>query len=106
MKAQLRSTSIVAAFGVLGLLLVGPANAGAAETVTFYEDVLPIFQDNCQTCHRQAGQNITGIIAPMSLMTYEKHAHGRAPSPGRWRRTRCRPGMRRRPPGSSPTNAG
>ena len=72
MKAQLRSTSIVAAFGVLGLLLVGPANAGAAETVTFYEDVLPIFQDNCQTCHRQAGQNIAGIIAPMSLMTYEE----------------------------------
>jgi len=33
--------------------------------VTFNKDVLPILQDNCQSCHR------TGGIAPMSLVTYE-----------------------------------
>jgi hypothetical protein len=32
---------------------------------TFYKDVLPIFQKNCQSCHRP------GEVAPMSLLTYE-----------------------------------
>src|SRR3954451_14843532 len=31
---------------------------------TFYEDVLPILQQHCQTCHR------VGEIAPMPLVTY------------------------------------
>jgi hypothetical protein len=31
---------------------------------TFNKDVLPIFQKNCQTCHRP------GEVAPMSLLTY------------------------------------
>jgi mono/diheme cytochrome c family protein len=61
--------SIVAAGGVLA---VSPAYAGAEGDVTFYENVLPILQENCQTCHRPSGQNINGIIAPMSLMTYEE----------------------------------
>jgi len=40
---------------------------GAEESkpVTFYKDVLPILQKNCQTCHRP------GEIAPMSFMTYQ-----------------------------------
>jgi hypothetical protein len=33
---------------------------------TFYKDVLPILQNNCQTCHR------AGEVAPMSLITYEE----------------------------------
>jgi len=33
--------------------------------VTFTKDVLPILQENCQTCHRP------GEIAPMSLLTYK-----------------------------------
>jgi hypothetical protein len=32
---------------------------------TFYKEVLPIFQKNCQSCHRP------GQIAPFSLLTYE-----------------------------------
>jgi hypothetical protein len=39
----------------------GPAPQGA----TFYRDVLPIFQKNCQSCHRP------GQIGPMPLLTYE-----------------------------------
>src|SRR2546426_9095053 len=33
--------------------------------VTFTKDVVPIFQNNCQVCHRP------GSIAPMSLLTYQ-----------------------------------
>jgi hypothetical protein len=38
---------------------------GAPPAPTFYKDVLPILQANCQTCHRP------GEVAPMSLLTYE-----------------------------------
>src|SRR5258705_10752984 len=34
--------------------------------VTFTKDIAPIFQNNCQVCHRP------GSIAPMSLLTYEE----------------------------------
>lgn len=65
---SMRVFAIIAAFGALA---AGAAFAGEAEGVTYYEDVLPILQENCQSCHRPAGQNVTGIIAPMSLMTFE-----------------------------------
>ena len=32
---------------------------------TFYKDVLPVLQNNCQECHRP------GEAAPMSFLTYE-----------------------------------
>ena len=44
---------------------IGLAPVAAAETPTFYKDVLPILQANCQNCHRP------GEVAPMSLLTYE-----------------------------------
>ena len=69
------STALVA----LTLPLTGPltgATAGAADddaeaNPNFYRDVLPILQNNCQDCHRPAGTNFGGLIAPLSLMTYE-----------------------------------
>ena len=42
----------------------GQSGPGPAP-VTFTKDVAPIFQQNCQACHRP------GSIAPMSLLTYE-----------------------------------
>jgi hypothetical protein len=39
---------------------------------TFMKDVLPILQNHCQTCHRPSGSNMSGMIAPMSLMTFEE----------------------------------
>jgi hypothetical protein len=60
---------------VLGLSLCGLLMGAAATNdtappppgkTTFYKDVLPILQNNCQSCHR------TGEVAPMSLMTYEE----------------------------------
>jgi hypothetical protein len=44
-----------------GLLLA----ANHAKPVTFYKDVLPVLQKNCQDCHRP------GEAAPMSFLTYE-----------------------------------
>jgi hypothetical protein len=41
------------------------AALGSAAPPTFYKDVLPILQHNCQSCHR------TGEAAPMALMTYQ-----------------------------------
>ncbi|MEO8028427.1 MAG: cytochrome c, partial [Bryobacteraceae bacterium] len=47
------------------LLAVAPLVA-ASTPPTFYKDVLPVLQKNCQTCHRP------GEAAPMSLLTYEQ----------------------------------
>jgi hypothetical protein len=52
-------------FAVVGSLLLA-SSAAAADAPTFYKDVLPILQANCQTCHRP------GEVAPMSLVTYEQ----------------------------------
>ncbi len=39
-------------------------SAPSQPQVTFTKDIAPIFQNNCQVCHRP------GSIAPMSLLTY------------------------------------
>lgn len=53
-----------------GVLLVMSVAAMAADhspaPVTFNKDVLPILQNNCQTCHRP------NQIAPMSFLTYQE----------------------------------
>ena len=49
---------------VVGSLL--GASIASAQSPTFYKDVLPILQANCQSCHRP------GEVAPMSLLTYEQ----------------------------------
>ena len=62
---------LLALFGVslCGLLMGTAATSDTAPPspgkTTFYKDVLPILQNNCQSCHRP------GEVAPMSLMTYE-----------------------------------
>ena len=48
------------------VIVASVAPIGADNTSpTFYKDVLPILQNNCQTCHRP------GEVAPMSLISYE-----------------------------------
>ena len=66
--------TLVALF-VFGVTAVAAAPGFAAENeaeaeATYYKDVLPIMQANCQTCHRPSGYNISGLIAPMSFMDY------------------------------------
>jgi hypothetical protein len=46
--------------------LVGASTLAAQTSPTFYKDVLPILQANCQSCHRP------GEVAPMALLTYEQ----------------------------------
>lgn len=58
-------------------LIVAPAaadddNATPDRSVTFYRDVLPILQEKCQDCHRPSGANFSGMVAPMSLLTYQE----------------------------------
>jgi hypothetical protein len=71
MKGRLlKGTLAVFGLSLFGLLMGAAATndtapAPAAKT-TFYKDVLPILQNNCQSCHR------AGEVAPMSLMTYDE----------------------------------
>jgi copper type II ascorbate-dependent monooxygenase-like protein len=60
----------VARISILFALLFGTSEL-YAHTVTFNNQVVRIFQQHCQTCHRP------GNIAPFSLLTYDE-ARGRA----------------------------
>ncbi len=60
--------SVFAAF----VLLSSAAADEPRQRTTFTKDILPILQDNCQICHRPGGDNVAGMIAPMSLMTYQE----------------------------------
>jgi len=66
--AKRRTRYVWGCFGIIGLMgspaYAPPAGAQASVVPTFAKDVAPIFQQNCQACHRP------GAIAPMSLMTY------------------------------------
>ncbi len=70
MKIQ-RLFVVVLALGVMSTV-AAPSYAGneAEATVTYYKDVLPIMQENCQSCHRPSGYNISGLVAPMSFTDY------------------------------------
>lgn len=50
------------------------AGMGYADTnrPTFTKDIAPILQENCQICHRPFGENNGGMVAPMSLITYQE----------------------------------
>lgn len=54
------------------VLVTGLPAFAAQDTVTFYEQVAPILQANCVSCHQPSGKNIGSLVAPMSLMTYEE----------------------------------
>ena len=59
---------------VLTASIAVPSYAGneAEDNLTYYKDVLPIIQENCQSCHRESGANISGLVAPMSFMNYKE----------------------------------
>ena len=68
-----RTFVVLLAFGMVSAFAApGYAENGAETAVTYYKDVLPIMQENCQTCHRPSGYNISGLIAPMSFMDYRE----------------------------------
>jgi hypothetical protein len=59
MLMKMRSLLVFAGFSALALQAAQPAP-------TFYKEVLPVLQKNCQNCHRP------GEAAPMSLLSYEE----------------------------------
>ena len=58
------ATSPARLFAVVAFSLASAAWGATAATPTFYSDVLPILQKNCQNCHRP------GEAVPMSLISY------------------------------------
>jgi hypothetical protein len=50
---------------ILGFILVCATAFAAEPTPSFYKEVLPVLQGNCQGCHRP------GEVAPISFLTYE-----------------------------------
>jgi mono/diheme cytochrome c family protein len=58
--------------GLAALLSAACLPQTHAAPITFTKDVLPILQENCQECHRGSGVNLSGMVAPMSLMSYRE----------------------------------
>ena len=73
MKSSFR-TAVLLTFALLvaSTAMAAENDTSATEQPTFFKDVLPILQENCQTCHRPAGENIGGMLAPMTLMNYDE----------------------------------
>ncbi len=65
-------TSAIIGAGLAVAVISAPAMAEVPAKPTFTKDIMPILQENCQTCHRPAGTNLSGMIAPMSLITYQE----------------------------------
>ena len=70
MNTNLAFLSSLAATLFLGLAAASGANDAAAPT--FYREVLPVLQENCQECHREAGTSYGGLLAPMALRSYDE----------------------------------
>ncbi len=47
-------------------------NSVDAEKPTFHKEVSRILQAECQVCHRPGGANLGGMVAPMSLVSYDE----------------------------------
>jgi hypothetical protein len=62
--ANCKSTTAPRSGPAAFFLLFAAPLAPAASPPTFYKDVLPILQKNCQTCHRP------GEVGPMGLLNY------------------------------------
>ena len=61
----MRTSLAVAAGGCL-MVVAGAVSLTGQSGPTYYKDVVPILQSNCQGCHRP------GEVAPMSLISYEQ----------------------------------
>ena len=65
-RPALPAAALVFATTIAGVWQQAPAaQRSAPSVVTYYKDVAPVLQKNCETCHRP------GQIAPMSFQTYD-----------------------------------
>ena len=67
-----RIAALVLALGILisGRGLLAADDDAPSASPTFYKDIQPILQANCQDCHRPAGASLMGMVAPMAFRTY------------------------------------
>src|SRR5262245_56391244 len=65
MSSSLKSDVLLSAVFILCLACPASAANVVPDNPTFPEDILPIFQRSCQSCHRP------GQMAPFSLLTYD-----------------------------------
>ena len=65
-------TSVVVMLLTVFPVLAASSHAANEADATYYSDVLPIIQDNCQSCHRAEGLNLGGVVAPMPFMSFEE----------------------------------
>lgn len=70
MKFESRMSIVALVLG--GLAVTTWTGHAAGGNVTYYEQVAPILQANCVSCHKPAGKNIGSLVAPMSLTTYDE----------------------------------
>jgi mono/diheme cytochrome c family protein len=64
---------VLMVLALAGSALLGTSSSAAQnDAPTFYADVLPILQANCQACHQSSGVKTGGMVAPMALETYEQ----------------------------------
>ena len=71
MRRTTRTMTSLLAIAALGMLPAA-ANAEAGAGYTFHRDIEPLFQESCQGCHRPEGVVFGGMIAPMSLVSYDE----------------------------------
>ena len=74
LAARVAATTLTCLAVAAGAPVAAAANTNDATAAkpTFYKEVLPILQENCQECHRTAGTSYGGQLAPMGLETYEE----------------------------------
>ena len=72
LRTATRFILVLSIAGLVAAPVLGAAkDTDTTVTPTFYRDVLPLIQQNCQACHREDGANLGGMIAPMSFTTYQ-----------------------------------
>jgi mono/diheme cytochrome c family protein len=71
LAALVVATPVSAQAGRSAVVASRASAATPAGAPTFYADVLPILQQNCQSCHQDEGLNLGGMVAPFPLITYE-----------------------------------
>jgi mono/diheme cytochrome c family protein len=67
--------TLLITMALLASPMVAASNANSPDTsdsITYHKDVQPIFQRNCESCHRPDGVAYGGMIAPMPLTSYEE----------------------------------
>lgn len=63
---------VLAALSVIGSMPASAELTDVPERPTFERDILPILQERCQVCHREGGDDIAGMVAPMALTSYRE----------------------------------